>query len=156
MDLDRLNRWLSLGANLGVMAGIIFLAVELQQNTVATQQSAATSFQDGFSEVELFIAGNQDFAELLVKGRNGAEVSDAEQLRLMVFYGTILRQWQLNHLHYLSGTLEEDIWLGSRNYMEQILAEDVGLFNRWLHGKKDFSPRFNEMIESITDGYINE
>ena len=87
------------------MAGIIFLAVEIQQNTVTTQQSAATSFQDGFSEVELFIAGDPEFAELLEKGRNGEKISDPEQLRLMVFYGTVLRQWQLNHLHYLSGTL---------------------------------------------------
>ena len=133
------------------MAGIIFLAVEIQQNTVTTQQSAATSFQDGFSEVELFIAGDPEFAELLEKGRNGEKISDPEQLRLMVFYGTVLRQWQLNHLHYLSGTLEEDVWLGSRNYMEQILAEDIGLYNRWLHGKQHFSPRFNQMIESITE-----
>jgi hypothetical protein len=31
-NLDRLNRWLSLSANLAVVAGIIFVAVELRQN----------------------------------------------------------------------------------------------------------------------------
>ena len=132
------------------MAGIIFLAVEIQQNTVATKQSAVTSFQDAFSEVELFIAGNPEFSELLEKGRKGEEVSSSEQLRLMVFYGTVLRQWQINHVHYLSGTLSEDVWLGSRNYMAQILAEDIGLYNRWRRGQQHFSPSFNEMIESIT------
>jgi hypothetical protein len=150
VNFDSVNRWLTLFANLGVMAGIIFLAIETQQNTVATQQSAATSFQAGFSEVELFMAGNQEFSEIIVKGRKGENVSEAEQLRLMVFYGTVLRAWQLNHLHYLSGTLDEDVWLGSRSYMAQILAEDIGLYNRWRYGKRHFSPGFNEMIESIS------
>jgi hypothetical protein len=30
--MDKLNNWLMLAANLGVIAGIILLAVELQQN----------------------------------------------------------------------------------------------------------------------------
>ena len=32
MDKDRLNRWLTLGANLGVLVGIILLIFELDQN----------------------------------------------------------------------------------------------------------------------------
>ena len=65
MNLDSTNRWLTLAANIGVMAGIIFLAFELQQNTVATQLDAAGRYQASFSEIELFIAGSPDFAELL-------------------------------------------------------------------------------------------
>ena len=33
MDIEKLNRWLTLGANVGVLAGIIFLALEIQQNS---------------------------------------------------------------------------------------------------------------------------
>jgi hypothetical protein len=32
MNLDNLNKWLTLLANLGVMAGVIFLAIEVRQN----------------------------------------------------------------------------------------------------------------------------
>ena len=78
MDSDRLNRWMTLGANIGVLAGIIFLAFELQQNTVATQLEAASNFQDSFSEIELFIAGSPEFAELLRKGREGEEIPDID------------------------------------------------------------------------------
>ena len=31
MDFDKLNQWLSLCANLGVLLGIIFLAIEMNQ-----------------------------------------------------------------------------------------------------------------------------
>jgi hypothetical protein len=33
MDSDRLNRWLTLGANLGVLVGIVVLIAEIAQNT---------------------------------------------------------------------------------------------------------------------------
>lgn len=32
MNVDQINRWLMLAANIGVIAGIVFLAVEIQQN----------------------------------------------------------------------------------------------------------------------------
>lgn len=32
MDSDRLNKWLTLGANVGVLIGIILLVIELNQN----------------------------------------------------------------------------------------------------------------------------
>jgi hypothetical protein len=34
MDSDRINRWLTLGANVGVLVGIILLVLELNQNSV--------------------------------------------------------------------------------------------------------------------------
>jgi hypothetical protein len=37
MNLDRMNQWLSLTANAGVIAGFILLAVQMKQNTDALQ-----------------------------------------------------------------------------------------------------------------------
>ena len=34
MDTDRLNRWLTLGANIGIIVGIVFLAIEVNQNVM--------------------------------------------------------------------------------------------------------------------------
>ena len=151
MNLDSTNRWLTLAANIGVMAGIIFLAFELQQNTVATQLEAAGRYQASFSEIELFIAGSPEFAELLRRGREGEELSGADQLRLLVFYRTVLRQWQFNHFQYLSDALNEETWQANRALMAQTFGGDRGLFNHWQMNKLQFSPAFNELVESMTD-----
>jgi len=71
MKLDSTNRWLTSAASIGILAGIFFLAYEFQQNTVATRLEAASNFNASFSELEWFIAGNPEFAELLEKGREG-------------------------------------------------------------------------------------
>jgi len=33
MNTDRVNKWLTLGANVGVLAGLILLVAEIRQNT---------------------------------------------------------------------------------------------------------------------------
>ena len=38
--VEKLNQWLTLAANLGVLAGIIFLALEIQQNTATMNRQA--------------------------------------------------------------------------------------------------------------------
>jgi len=118
-DSDRLNRWLTLGANLGVLLGIIFLAVELNQNTLQTRLQTSNSFHDTFANVELAIATNNDLIETLVKSQKGEDLSEAEQLRVLVLYRAILRGYQNAYYQALSGVLEPQIWEGEKNQMKQ-------------------------------------
>jgi hypothetical protein len=152
MDSNGINRWMTLGANLGVLAGIIFLAFELQQNTVATELEAVSNFQNTFSEIELFVAGNPEFAELLVKSRESEELTPTDHLRLSIFYGNLLFSWQYTHFQYKTGALDEDIWEGSRVKWTRIIGADHGLLNHWQMSKLEFSPAFNAMIESMIGG----
>ena len=46
MDEDKVNKWLTLGANIGVLIGIIFLAVEIRQNTEMTRAQITQSRAD--------------------------------------------------------------------------------------------------------------
>ncbi len=149
MNLDRLNRWMTLAANIGVLAGIMFLSFELRQNTMASRMEAASDFQDSFSKIEFFIAQSPEFAELLVKGREGEEVSVTGQLRLTVFYGNVLRTWQNSYLQFLSGALDKDLWRGSQTRLSVVLKGDRGLVDHWQTNKSQFSPAFNDMIASI-------
>jgi hypothetical protein len=150
MDSERLNRWMTLGANIGVLAGIIFLAFELRQNTLATQLEVASSYQSSFNEIELLIASNPEFAELLRKGREGEDTSATEQLRLSVFYNNVLRQWQFHHFQFLYDAQSADLWEANRAFMANTIGEDSGLFRHWQENRRHFNPEFNEVIESIT------
>ncbi|PCJ19461.1 MAG: hypothetical protein COA96_16205 [SAR86 cluster bacterium] len=150
MNSEKLNNWLTLGANIGVLAGIVFLVYELQQNTLATQLDVASNFQNSFTEIEMLIAGDPEFSELLIKGRESQDISPADQLRLSVFYSNVLRQWQFVHFQYLSNALDEEIWDGQRAYFDQVLDDDLGLFEHWKMSKDHYSLRFNDLLQSMT------
>lgn len=54
--MDRLNQWLTLVANLAVVAGIVFLAVETDQNTQMMRATAVQASTDVARQQILYIA----------------------------------------------------------------------------------------------------
>ena len=96
------------------------------------------------------ISGNPEFAELLMKGREGGNLSPADQLRLAVFYTNVLRQWQFVHFQYLADALDEEIWRGQKAYFDQVIGDDLGLFEHWKLTEEHYSARFNELVQSMT------
>ena len=152
--LDQINRWMMLAANIGVLLGILFLVFELRQNTVASRAEAASNYQDSFSEIELFIARDAEFAALLEAGRNGDDLSSVDQFRLTVFYGNVLRTWQNAHFQHEAGSLNRDLWLSIRSRFATILTEDRGLSEHWVNHQSEFTPAFNKLVSQLveTDG----
>ena len=52
--MDRLNQWMTLAANVGVLIGIIFLAYEIRQNTDAVHaQTREAILAAGQAELQL-------------------------------------------------------------------------------------------------------
>ena len=137
----------------GIIVGIVFLGYELRQNTVATQLDVASNFQNSFTEIEMMIAGNPEFAELLMNGTVAGDVSPVDQLRLSKFYSNVLRQWQFVHFQYLTDGLNEEIWRGQRAYFTQVIGDDLSLFEHWKSTKGHYSPRFNDLIQSMATAH---
>lgn len=88
MDTDKLNRWLTLGANIAVFAGIMFLAVEVRQNQVSIDEANQLSKLEARAiEVEQFNSFRNmliEDPELLGIWNNGladAEFSADEEAR---------------------------------------------------------------------------
>ena len=52
MDKNRLNQWLSLAANLGVIIGIIFLVLELQQNSAIATAQVRLEYAAGWRSID--------------------------------------------------------------------------------------------------------
>jgi hypothetical protein len=57
----------------------------------------------------LLIAGKPEFAELLLKGVAGENISAVEEFRLAAFYTNVLRQWQFIHFQFLTDAIDEEI-----------------------------------------------
>ena len=147
--MDTLNKWLTLIANVGVLTGIGFVAYELHQNTTATQLETTSNFQNAFAEVELMIASSPEFADLLTKGRNGEQLTDAEFVRLQAFYRTVLRAWQTNVTQHEAGGLSAEAFEGTKDLMQQTFNQDISLLNHWKRNRAQFTPAFNALVEDL-------
>ncbi len=64
MNSDKVNRWLTLGANLGVVLGLAFLIVEIRQNTTALTAQAYQARSDALVELSRMIAESEVLATI--------------------------------------------------------------------------------------------
>ena len=60
MRLKRLNEWLALLANLGVIAGIVFLAIEVNQNNLLMKSQTRSDIAQSITDVLLRVAFSDD------------------------------------------------------------------------------------------------
>jgi hypothetical protein len=91
--LDRLNRWLTLGANLGVLLGLVMLIVEVRQNATLTRTAMDQQKNDLLVQVELSIA-KREMAEVWVKSiRTPEDLTDAEARMVESHLVSQLLQW---------------------------------------------------------------
>jgi hypothetical protein len=84
--VDRLNSWLSLIANIGVIAGFIFLAYEIQQNTAQLRADASYSINEALSSMNSAEYSDQAFADILIRGEQDLASLDPAEARRFFAY----------------------------------------------------------------------
>jgi hypothetical protein len=150
MKLDNLNKWLTLTANVGVMAGIIFLAVELNQNAVGQKVSAKQEMTRQFSDYVDMLLHNNELRAINDKGFAGEEMTpdEAAQWRLMLQKAT----WYFASMHYqyVSQSLSEDEWRQSGNLIASYCDAD-GYKTWWERRRGNYSTDFVRYVDRLCE-----
>ena len=107
MKFSELNNWLTLGANIGVLAGIIFLALELQQNSAMLESQARSIRQEIRLADYTLPLYNENFANALLKYGRNEELTEYENLLVRRGMDITLTNFQYVYNEYLNGLIEE-------------------------------------------------
>src|SRR4051812_9778137 len=83
MNWDALVAISQIVASVGVVISLIFVGLQIKQNTRALQRAEHNSTMEQWTVIRQAIAENRDIAELMTAGLQGARALDAaDQLRL--------------------------------------------------------------------------
>lgn len=151
MDTDRLNRWITLGANLAVLAGVVALVVGLQTNTAAIWASSVQESVNSSREYLLNIALNEDLSRIRQTGEgnySGLSESEAFRFRLQSRGNWLFHQnvWIQRDL----GVIDEGAWVSRYKIICSILA-DPGSRQDWENHRAVLDPTFVELAEDCLD-----
>ena len=153
LDTDKLNRWLTLGANVGVLAGILLLVIEVRQNQTLLELDQKLSIADSDSiEVERFRelvslrVQDREVAQIWSDGMAGRELDPIDQQRFSgmcrqnLWADTLMysRSIALNRTERAQGTVYSVQRQIKENpgMLECWRAHSEGLRSRW--GYSDF------------------
>lgn len=106
MDTAQLNKWLSLAANFGVIAGIIFLVFEIQQSNSIAIATTELSIRENYITFHEYTLLDENVAKLILKaGDANAEFTPLEEERIYAYVGLYINQWIATETAYRYGML---------------------------------------------------
>lgn len=83
MSLEQLSNLAQVVGSIGVIVSLIFVGLQIKQNTRALQRNEHNSTMVQWTLIRMSVARNRDIAELLTAGLHGESAIDAaDQLRL--------------------------------------------------------------------------
>ena len=145
MNLDKVNQWISLLGNVGVIAGIVFLGLEIRQiNELLSAQTRRDQHESRIAAGVIEIT-NGDVALLTFKVRQGEELTPFEYHRFESWAYTLFAHWEWQYGEYRSGMLSEsDLPIAGWATREKQLPI---LRQLWDETKGNRSPEFIRYIE---------
>ena len=147
METDRVNRWLTLGANVGVIAGLILLAAEINQNTEVSEIQFYIERRAIVNELSLAMLDTET-SEARTKSivdPQSLSVSDLDKLGSIL--SLRLAIWRLSFVLEERGFREKGSAL---NYLELTIEDDFGNPAAqiwWKHHRDSYPPDFAAAID---------
>lgn len=137
MDLDKLNKWLVLLANFGVMVGVIFLAVEVRQNQIMLEEvniinrfEARMAPVDTFNEWIGIRVQDEELTRIYMDGRAGKELTEIDEER----FNTLCSREFWIHLKIHEGSIATGDTATTARHLDLIgggLAQSAGYRKCW-------------------------
>lgn len=151
MGSDRLNRWLTLGANVGVVIGIILLIVELNQNREMMRAEIRNEVARGLVDVLAQASNNPELADIFVRANQGLEISESESVILGWFHESNFRYWENSHYQYRAGLYDEEEFEKYLITIENVITGNPTMIEFFCSSGEGFSSDFSESVEKILD-----
>jgi hypothetical protein len=136
-------------ANIGVIAGIVFLVIEIRQNTTATQLMASESHMTGIIGQNDLIVANPQLAEVLSRAIAGEDLSPAENIQVTNLMGSRLLAWQNTYLQYSRDAIPQDVMDGFDQMMLDWMDGFALFIEYWESRTQRFSPEFVAHVRSV-------
>jgi len=149
MNSDRLNRWITLAANIGVLVGIFLLIVELQQNTESTELQAAQSYVALSHELDFRIVDDPSLIALFLTPPDERTTEDIYRLDRWNF--GLLRTWENGYFLHTRGVLDNDLWSGQEAFMADLLKNSDDVRNYYQTNSDYFSREFVAFLDGLLE-----
>lgn len=139
---------------IGILATLIYLAIQIRNNTREVKTENIHRVTDSFNQLSLMIASDKDLAELWHKGmQNYDDLNDSEKARFEFIWLAAFRIYDSLYFQIKRGTGETELWEAELKTLKWLFSAP-GARSWWRQQKFAFSPGFNEFIdENILKSY---
>ena len=152
MKLKKYARVAEIVGGLAVVVGLIFVGLELRQNTLMQRVTATQTLVLDYENAVDAVGADADTACIYVRGINGLEnLNGVERYRFFVLQFHLLRAGEQLHFYSLEGMIDQRIWRGFERQMDEIVRYR-GLQQYWEVRSDWYSDEFQAFINGLISG----
>jgi hypothetical protein len=147
---DRLNWLLTVTANLGVVLGLGFLAVELRQNTLATQATLNIDLLAiGRENAELLLS-DDELAEIVLRAeQDPGSLSLLEREKFLLFTSWRMGVWETAFMNADEGIVADRYFEGFDAWYSALVRRGPGYQYWWNESRHGYDPAFQEHVDRV-------
>jgi hypothetical protein len=146
MSLEDLGNLGEFVGSIAVLATLIYLAIQIRQNTVATRIQIRQAIADSqFANINSR-ATDDRLPIIIAKVNANEELNPEEEQRLYFHLDATLRQFENIYYHFNAGVLDEENWVSLRYSLERTLRGEKTR-GMWNSMKFAYSEGFREMLD---------
>ena len=147
MSLERVSPILSIITNISVIAGIMFLAYELNQNTATLQNSSYQSVLATLTDWDRTLATDEDLNRIIREAENSPENLSMDEWSRFERYGfSLFGIWEYIFLSNQQNALSDLQWTAFEPYFLAISCSP-GYRSFWKKNSHGYSPEFKTYVE---------
>lgn len=156
MDTDRLNRWLTLGANIGVLVGLLLLVAEIRQtNAIAQAEAINVMTQNAYTILQMY-RDPRNIAALDRVGKVGWEnLTYEDQLLLSSVESMFMSHVQNAYYQHKLGIYNDEQFETVLWNMEQSL-KIAWRRKFWENARASYTPEFRNFVENRLDAIVSD
>lgn len=153
MKAKRINDWLTLGANFGVLIGIILLLVELNQNSTMMRAQTRFEVSQGIVDLLNLSASNEQLASVLRRADSGEELTPDEYKQFQHRSYALFRYLENIHYQYRQGLFDEAEYSTQKAAWTWYLNSSKAAATEWCIIRPSISPEFRSEVDSVLKKY---
>jgi hypothetical protein len=150
--MNKLNHWLTFGANAGVLAGIVILIFELQQNRQMIQAQTRNEVSVQIVDLLRDVSTSPQTASLINKATNGDELTNVETIQFQHRAAAMLRYFENVHYQYRQGLYDEVEFAAQEDAWRDFLKSGPYV-SEWCRIRNTFSPDFRTAFDQLLSAF---
>lgn len=151
MKISAVNEVFSLIANIGVIGSIVFLGLEMQQNTEMMQSQTRNSIVENQLSFYERAIENNEFAVVIAEMRLNPDSypsGSPEHFQYALFMASQQRMWENEFYQYQNGLFDSDEFRARTNLWRRSISFEANL-RAWRQAEDSYSPDFRDFLNGI-------
>ena len=149
--MKNVSAWMEAAANIGVLAGIIFLTIEVSQNTIATKSEASLAIKVAIADSIAEPTTNPKLFDTVYKTYRDEELDPKENLLASFFYHSVLTKMEAALQQYELGVLDENVLESFDSELFMLTGGSSFSRQNWNEQKDSFSPELRQYVAELIE-----